>query len=298
MNKTNGGMCMNLKKFTGLALIALLSAPVFAGGGRQDSGGQSVVSAGIIVMSREDGSGTRSAFTELFGVLDADKRDAITLDAEITNNTAVMMTSVAGERNAVGYISLGSLNDTVKALAIDGVTPSAKTAASGEYKITRPFYIATKGEVKEVAKDFIGFIMSRNGQDVVEANGYVRRDDTGAFTSALPSGRLVIAGSSSVTPVMEKLTEAYAKINPGVGIEIQQSDSSTGMNAAIDGICDIGMASRELKSSETEKGLTGTVIAIDGIAVIVHKENPLSNLTKEQVRAIYLGQAETWDAVR
>ncbi|MDR0635530.1 MAG: substrate-binding domain-containing protein [Treponema sp.] len=288
----------NLKKFTGLALIALLSAPVFAGGGRQGSSGGGAASESIVVMSREDGSGTRSAFTELFGVLDADKKDAITLSAEITNNTAVMMTSVAGEKNAIGYISLGSLNDTVKALAIDGVAPSAASAASGEYKITRPFYIATKGEVKDAAKDFIGFIMSRSGQDVVAANGYVRRDDTGAFTSALPSGRVVVAGSSSVTPVMEKLKEAYAKINPDVSIEIQQSDSSTGMNAAIDGICDIGMASRELKSSELDKGLSGTVIAIDGIAVIVHKENPLSNLTKEQVQAIYLGQAETWDAVR
>jgi phosphate transport system substrate-binding protein len=294
-------MFMNFKKFYGLALIVLLSAPVFAGGGRQGSDGRSassVGSAGIIVMSREDGSGTRSAFTELFEVLDADKRDAITLDAEITNNTAVMMTSVAGEKNAVGYISLGSLNDTVKALAIDGVTPSARTAASGEYKITRPFYIATKGEVKEMAKDFIEFIMSRNGQDVIESNGYVRMDDTGVFTSAFPSGRVVVAGSSSVTPVMEKLKEAYAKINPSAAIEIQQSDSSTGMNATIDGICDIGMASRELKSSETDKGLTGIVIAVDGIAVIVHKENPLNNLTREQVRAIYLGNTTTWDTVR
>ncbi|MDR1127782.1 MAG: substrate-binding domain-containing protein [Treponema sp.] len=284
---------MNLKKFVGLALVALISVPVFAGG-KSDAG---AASAGIIVMSREDGSGTRSAFTELFDVLDADRKDAITLEAEITNNTAVMMTSVAGERNAIGYISLGSLNDTVKALSIDGVTPSAGTAASGEYKITRPFYVVTKGEVKAPARDFMGFIMSRDGQNVVESNGYVRRDDTGAFSSAMPSGRVVVAGSSSVTPVMEKLKEAYEKINPGASIEIQQSDSSTGMNAAIDGICDIGMASRELRSSEIEKGLSGTVIAIDGIAVIVNKANPLGGLSRDQVKAIYLGQAGTWDAV-
>ncbi|MDR1352787.1 MAG: substrate-binding domain-containing protein [Treponema sp.] len=283
---------MNLKKFAGLALIALISVPVFAGG-KRDAG----ASAGIIVMSREDGSGTRSAFTELFDVLDADRKDAITLAAEITNNTAVMMTSVAGERNAIGYISLGSLNDTVKALSIDGVTPSAGTAASGEYKITRPFYVVTKGEVKAPARDFMGFIMSRDGQNVVESNGYVRREDTGVFVSAIPSGRVVVAGSSSVTPVMEKLKEAYEKINPGANIEIQQSDSSTGMNAAIDGICDIGMASRELRSSEIEKGLSGTVIAIDGIAVIVNKANPLGGLSRDQVKAIYLGQAGTWDAV-
>ncbi|MDR1444843.1 MAG: substrate-binding domain-containing protein [Treponema sp.] len=283
-----------MKRLAGLALITLLAGNVFAAG-RQNSGGSS--GGSIIVMSREDGSGTRSAFTELFGVLDSGSRDAITLSAEITNNTAVMMTSVAGERNAIGYISLGSLNDTVKALAIDGVVPDAETAAAGTYKITRPFYIVTKGEVKAAAGDFIAFIMSREGQDVISANGYVRRADTGAFTSAMPSGRIIVAGSSSVTPVMEKLQEAYEKINPGAGIEIQQSDSSTGINAAVDGICDIGMASRDLRSTEIEKGLTGTVIAIDGIAVIVNKANPLTGLTKDQVKAIYLGQAETWSAV-
>ncbi|MDR0669476.1 MAG: substrate-binding domain-containing protein [Treponema sp.] len=289
-----------MKKLIGLALIVLLAAGSAFGGGRRDSGGTSGGASGggaIVVISREDGSGTRSAFTELFEVLDADKKDAITLGAEITNNTAVMMTSVAGERNAIGYISLGSLNDTVKALTIDGVMPNAGTAASGDYKITRPFYIATRGEVKAAAKDFITFIMSRNGQDVIQANGYVRRADTGAFTSTMPSGRIIVAGSSSVTPVMEKLKEAYAKINPGLTIEIQQSDSSTGMNATIDGICDIGMASRELKATELEKGLSGTVIAIDGIAVIVNRANPLNGLTRDQVKAIYLGQIESWDAV-
>ncbi|MDR3147164.1 MAG: substrate-binding domain-containing protein [Treponema sp.] len=290
-----------MKKLTGLALIVLVAGSVFAGA-RQDSGassGSSASSGGgnIIVISREDGSGTRSAFTELFEVLDSNKKDAITPQAEITNNTAVMMTSVAGEQNAIGYISLGSLNDTVKALSIDGITPSAATAASGEYKITRPFYIATKGEVKAAAQDFIAFIMSRNGQDVIAANGYVRRSDTGAFTSAMPSGRVIVAGSSSVTPVMEKLKEAYAKLNPGVSIEVQQSDSSTGMNATIDGICDIGMASRDLKDTELEKGLSGTVIAIDGIAVIVNKANPLNGLTRDQVKTIYLGQVGSWSAV-
>jgi phosphate transport system substrate-binding protein len=284
-----------MKKLIGLALIALTAGVLFAGGRKDASPGGG--NEAIIVMSREDGSGTRSAFTELFGVLDSDKRDAITLSAEITNNTAVMMTSVAGERNAIGYISLGSLNDTVKALAIDGIAPDPRTAADGSYKITRPFYIATRGEVKEAARDFINYIMSKDGQDVIEANGYVRRSDTGAFTSARPAGRIMVAGSSSVTPVMEKLTEAYAKVNPRATIEIQQSDSSTGMNAAIDGICDIGMASRDLRSSEIEKGLTGTVIAIDGIAVIVNKGNPLSNVTRDQVQAIYLGRALTWDAV-
>ncbi|MDR2136271.1 MAG: substrate-binding domain-containing protein [Treponema sp.] len=286
-----------MKRLACLALVALLAGNVFAGGKREPASSGSSGGGSIVVISREDGSGTRSAFTELFGVLDSNKKDAITPLAEITNNTAVMMTSVAGERNAIGYISLGSLNNTVKALAIDGVTPNAGTAASGEYKITRPFYIATKGEVKAASADVIAFILSRAGQDGIAASGYVRRTDTGAFTSAMPSGRIIIAGSSSVTPVMEKLKEAYAKINPGLNIEIQQSDSSTGMNAAIDGICDIGMASRELKATELEKGLTGTVIAIDGIAVIVNNGNPLNGLSKDQVKAIYLGQVESWDAL-
>jgi phosphate transport system substrate-binding protein len=286
-----------MNKLIGLTLIALTAGTAFAGGRRDSGASPGGGNKAIIVMSREDGSGTRSAFTELFEVLDSDKKDAITLSAEITNNTAVMMTSVAGEKNAIGYISLGSLNDTVKALAIDGITPSAGTAADGTYKITRPFYIATRGEVKAAARDFINYIMSKDGQDVIEANGYVRRSDTGAFTGGGASGRIIVAGSSSVTPVMEKLAEAYAAINPGAAIEIQQSDSSTGMNAAIDGICDIGMASRDLRSTEIEKGLTGTVIAIDGIAVIVNKGNPLNNVTREQVQAIYLGRAGTWDAV-
>ncbi|MDR1900007.1 MAG: substrate-binding domain-containing protein [Treponema sp.] len=280
-----------MKRLIGLALIVLTTTAAFARG-RQDP-----LSAGIVVMSREDGSGTRSAFTELFEVLDADKKDNITRSAEITNSTAVMMTSIAGDPAAIGYISLGSLNDTVKALTIDGVAATAANAASGAYKIVRPFYIATKGgDIKAPAQDFINFILSREGQDVVEQNGCVRMTNTGAFTSARPSGKIVVAGSSSVTPVMEKLKEAYAKINPSVDVEIQQSDSSTGMNAVIDGICDIGMASRDLKSTEIDKGVRGIRIATDGIAVIVNKSNSLSGLTRAQVKAIFSGEVGTWSA--
>ncbi|MDR0642173.1 MAG: substrate-binding domain-containing protein [Treponema sp.] len=283
-----------MKKLIVLALAALMAAPAFARG-RGDSG---AAERRIVVMSREDGSGTRSAFTELFEVLDAAKKDNITPSAEITNSTAVMMTSVAGDPAAIGYISLGSLNDTVKALNIDGVAATAANAANGTYKIVRPFYIAVKGDVKAPAQDFINFILSKNGQDVVEKNGCVRMPDQGPFTSARPAGKIVVAGSSSVTPVMEKLVEAYAILNPGASIEIQQSDSSTGMNAAIEGICDIGMASRELKGTETDKGLRGIQIATDGIAVIVNKSNTLNGLTKEQVRGIYLGEAGTWNSIK
>jgi phosphate transport system substrate-binding protein len=288
-----------MKKLIGLTLFALAAVSAFCGG-KGDSTGTSPGTAKnreIIVVSREEGSGTRSAFTELFGVVDANNRDNITRTAEITNNTAVMMTGIAGEPNGIGYISLGSLNDTVKALAIDGTAATTTNAANGSYKIVRPFFLAVKGDPDAGAADYINYILSKNGQDVVESNGYIRVADTGPFTSKRPSGRLIVAGSSSVTPVMEKLKEAYAQINPGLVIEVQQSDSSTGMNATIDGICQIGMASRELKATETEKGLKPIQIAVDGIAIIVNKENPLSALTKAQVRSIFLGESTNWDSI-
>jgi phosphate transport system substrate-binding protein len=205
-----------------------------------------------------------------------------------------MMTTIAGDRNAIGYISLGSLNNTVKALRIDGADATAANVANGVYKISRPFLIAVKSGLSTQAQDFINFILSKDGQDVIEKNGYIRIQDTGPFTSNRGGGRVVVAGSSSFTPAMEKLKEAYVAINGGVDIEIQQSDSSTGMNAAIDGICDIGMASREIRESEIQKGLTGTIIAMDGIAVIVHRENTVSSLTRDQVKNIFSGTVTAW----
>ena len=204
------------------------------------------------------------------------------------------MTSIAGSESSIGYISLGSLNNTVKALKIDGVEASVDNINNGKYTISRPFLIATKSEVSRDAANFINFLMSSNGQDVIEKNGYIRVKDNGPFNGAKSSGKIVVAGSSSVTPVMEKLKEAYLKLSPGANIEIQQSDSSTGVNAAISGICDIGMASRELKSSEIEKGLTGTVIAMDGIAVIVNNKNSVDNMTKDQVKGIFTGTITDW----
>ena len=251
----------------------------------------------ITVVSREDGSGTRGAFIELFGVeekdADGNKIDNTTEEAEITNNTAVMMSTVAGDVDAIGYISLGSLNDSVKAAKIDGVEATAENIKSGEYKVSRPFNIATNGEVSDVAQDFIDYILSPEGQAVVEENGYIAVDSTEA-ESTQPEGKVVVAGSSSVTPVMEKLKEAYAEVNPNAEIEIQQSDSTTGMTSAIDGICDIGMASRDLKDEELEAGLTATTIANDGIAIIVNNDNPTDNLTADQVKSIYVGEVTTW----
>jgi phosphate transport system substrate-binding protein len=252
----------------------------------------------ITVVSREEGSGTRGAFIELFGIeqknSEGKKVDHTTAEASITNSTSVMMTAVAGDTYAIGYISLGSLNNTVKALKIDGAEATVANIKSGTYKIARPFNIAVKEGVSDAAKDFISFIMSADGQKIIEQNGYISVSSAAAYSGSKPSGKIVVAGSSSVTPVMEKLKEAYLKVNTNATIEIQQSDSTTGMTSAIDGICDIGMASREIKDSELEKGLTGTTIAMDGIAVIVNLDNPLAGLTGEQVKNIFMGETTVW----
>lgn len=252
----------------------------------------------IDVISREDGSGTRGAFIELFGVEQKDasgeKVDYTTDDAEITNSTEVMITSVAGDKQAIGYISLGSLNDSVKALKIDGAAATVDDIKDGSYKIARPFNIVTTGEVSDVAQDFINFIFSEEGQKVVEDNGYISQGNQGAYTASGKSGKVTVAGSSSVTPVMEKLAEAYKALNSDVTVEVQQSDSTTGVTSSIEGVCDIGMASRELKEEETAKGAQGQVIAMDGIAVVVNNENPVEDLTAEQVKDIYVGDTTDW----
>ena len=282
-----------MKKIAVMALAAVMAAgmavPTMAADMSSDP---------ITVVSREDGSGTRGAFIELFGVeekdADGNKVDNTTEEAEITNNTAVMMSTVAGDVDAIGYISLGSLNDSVKAVKIDGVEATAENIKSGEYKVSRPFNIATNGEVSDVAQDFIDYILSPEGQAVIEENGYISIDDVKDAESTQPEGKVVVAGSSSVTPVMEKLKEAYAEVNPNAEIEIQQSDSTTGMTSAIDGICDIGMVSRELKDEELEAGLTSTTIANDGIAIIVNNDNPTDDLSVDQVKSIYVGETTTW----
>ena len=261
-----------MKKFLalGLAMMMSVAALTGCGGGSEEAaeGGDTAATSGAIsVVSREDGSGTRGAFIELFGIEEkndaGEKFDMTTEMAEITNSTAVMMTTVAGNPNAIGYISLGSLDDSVKALKIDGAEATAENIKNGTYKVARPFNIATKEDVSEVASDFIAFIMSDEGQAVVEENGYISQGSTGAYTASNMSGKIVVAGSSSITPVMEKLKEAYIALNPNVTIEVQQNDSTTGMTSAAEGTCDIGMASRELKDSELANGLQPTVIAMD-----------------------------------
>lgn len=260
----------------------------------------SAASGDITVVSREDGSGTRGAFVELLGIEEKQgdqKVDMTTDEASITNSTSVMMTTVAGDENAIGYISLGSLDDTVKALKIDGVEASAENVSNDTYKVARPFNILTSEDASDAAKDFINYIMSAEGQQVVEDNGYIKAaEDAQAYEAAEGiSGTVVVAGSSSVTPVMEKLAESYEAVNADVTVEVQQSDSTTGVNMTAEGTCDIGMASRDLKDEETDLGLTATVIARDGIAVIVNQENEVEELSSEQVKAVYTGEITAWE---
>lgn len=254
----------------------------------------------ITVVSREDGSGTRGAFIELFGIeekIDDQKVDMTTEEASITNSTSVMMSTVASDEYAIGYISLGSLDDSVKALKIDGAEATVESIKEDEYKVARPFNIATKEEISDAAQDFINFILSEEGQAVVEENKYIPMDEVEAYESNGAEGKVTVSGSSSVSPVMEKLKEAYELVNENVEVEIQTSDSTTGMQDAINGISDIGMASRELKDSEIEEGLVSTVIATDGIAVVVNNSNPIEDMTSEQVKSIFVGETFTWDEV-
>ena len=257
----------------------------------------------VTIVSREDGSGTRGAFIELFGIEekqdDGTKVDMTTTDAQITNNTSVMLTTVADNEYAIGYVSLGSLNDSVKALKIDGAEATAENIENGSYKVSRPFNIAVKKDLNnKVAKDFMSFIMSTEGQKVVADEKYIAVADVKDYAGTKPSGSCVVGGSSSVSPLMEKLIEAYKAVNPNASIELQTSDSTTGMTSTIEGSYDIGMASRELKDSETSEGLTATVIAMDGIAVIVNKNNPATDLTTDQVKSIFTGEAATWADVK
>lgn len=257
----------------------------------------------ISPVSREEGSGTRGAFIELFGIETKDeagnKIDNTTDMAEVTNSTSVMLTTVEENEYAIGYISLGSMDDTkVKALNIDGAEATVENIKSGDYKISRPFNIVTKEGLSEVAADFVKYIMSEDGQRVVEENGYISQGNEGAYEAAELSGKITVAGSSSVTPVMEKLKEGYVALNPDVEIEVQQNDSTTGVTSAIEGVCDIGMASRELKDTELAEGITGTAIALDGIAVIVNKENPINDMTSEQVASIFTGETIDWSEIQ
>lgn len=289
-----------MKKFAAIFMCAALAVGALSGcSSNENSSTADNSTAGnpISVVTREDGSGTRGAFVELFGIEDADGNDAITQSAEISNSTSVVMTTVAGNPDAIGYISLGSLDNTVKALEIDGVAATVDNINNGTYKVYRPFNIATKEGLSETAQDFVNFIMSEQGQAIVAEKGYISVESNGSYTPSGKTGNVTVSGSSSVTPVMQVLKEEYEALNPDVTIELQQSDSTTGVNDAIAGTSDIGMASRALKDSELEQGVVGTVIANDGIAVIVNNESTVTGLTSEQVKGIYMGELTNWSEV-
>ena len=278
-----------------LAVILMVSAVILS---LSFASGASETNSKINVISREEGSGTRGAFVELTGVeekIDGVKVDQTTLDAEIASSTSVVITTVEGDKNAIGYISLGSLSDKVKAIEVDGVYPTTESVKSGEYKISRPFVMAYK-TLSETAEDFLKFVMSSNGQDIVAKKGYIRVDDSNKYTyeSNKKSGSVTISGSSSVYPVMEGLVEAYMALNPDVKVTLMQSDSTTGINDAISGKSDIGLSSRNLKASELEKGLEYNVMAMDGIAVIINNGNAVKSLSSETIRDIYKGLVTTW----
>ncbi|AWI34712.1 substrate-binding domain-containing protein [Helicobacter apodemus] len=253
----------------------------------------------IYPISREMGSGTRGAFVDIFGIhktINGKKIDAISPKIEITNSTGIMLTSVANSKNAIGYISLGALNNTIKPLKIDGIEPSIQNITNKSYTISRPFNIVTKS-INPLIEDFLAYSLSNEAKPIIEKAGYISLAK-GNFQSKNPKGKLIIAGSSSVTPLMEKLKESYVKINPNADIEISQSDSTIGVNSVVEGIADIGMVSREVKESELKKGVKPQVLAIDGLAVIVNQQNPITDLTKEQVRKIFLGEITTWEQVQ
>ncbi len=278
-----------------LTVILMVSAVILS---LSFASGASETNSKINVISREEGSGTRGAFVELTGVeekIDGVKVDQTTLDAEIASSTSVVITTVEGDKNAIGYISLGSLSDKVKAIEVDGVYPTTESVKSGEYKISRPFVMAYK-TLSETAEDFLKFVMSSNGQDIVAKKGYIRVDDSNKYTyeSNKKSGSVTISGSSSVYPVMEVLVEAYMSLNPDVKVTLMQSDSTTGINDAISGKSDIGLSSRNLKASELEKGLEYNVMAMDGIAVIINNGNAVKSLSSETIRDIYKGLVTTW----
>ena len=265
------------------------------------TGSESGASGSITVVTREDGSGTRSAFVELTGV-ETDEGDMTIATAQVANSTNNVMTSVQAEPSAIGYISMGSLNETVKGIAVDGVEPTTDNVKAGTYPISRPFNIVTNGDISaqdELTQDFVNWVMSADGQAICTEEGYIGDDAAEAYTSTQPSGSLAVGGSSSVSPVMEKLIETYmADVNPNASIDLQTTDSTNGVTGALDGTYNVGMASRAISDDEASQGAVSTQLAMDGIAVIVNTENTVSNISMDSLRGIYTGEVTDWADVQ
>ncbi|MGN0704106.1 MAG: substrate-binding domain-containing protein [Lentihominibacter sp.] len=297
-NQGDGKMKKNkLAKILTFGLAAVMALSLASCGGGSDENADSE-GGDITVISREEGSGTRDAFVELTGIMQDDVDRTIDT-AEISNSTSVVTQSVAGNEAAIGYISMGSLDDSVKALKIGGVEATVDNVKSGDYELQRPFNIVTKGEVKELPQDFINFIMSAEGQGIIEEEGYIAADENAAsYEAAGLEGSITLAGSTSVAPVMEVLADEYKKLNDGVTIEIQQTGSGAGIQSTIEGVCDIGMASRALEDEEASEGLESQEIALDGIAVIVNTNNTAEDITLEQIMQIYTGEITAWSEIQ
>lgn len=287
-------------------IVAIISAVAVAAGvfaacsksNEQEKDNNSASLGAITVISREEGSGTRDAFIELMEIVDENDNDLTVETAEITNSTSVMMSTVKGNTNAIGYVSLGSLSNEVKALSLNGVAPSTETVKDGSYKLQRPFNIAyIDGNLSDTAKDFIAFIMSKQGAEITDSEGYISMDATESYTASGMKGTVTLAGSTSVAPLMNVIADEYEKLNPDVKIEIQESGSSAGIQSAIEGAVDIAMSSRDLKEDEAAK-LKPVQIALDGIAVIVNAQNNTDNITSEQVKQVYTGEITSWSDIK
>ena len=282
-----------------LALVMVFSLAACGNGGSDDGADGGAKASPISVISREDGSGTRSAFTELMGIL-VDDVDHTTVNAEISQSTSVVVTTVAGNPKAIGYISMGAMSDAVKAMKVDGVEATTENVKAGTYPVSRPFALCTNGQLTDVAADFIDYILSAEGQAIVAAEGYITVDD--AAPSYEPKdgleGRIVLAGSTSVAPVMQVIADSYKALYADVEIEIQQTGSGAGITSTIEKACDIGMSSRALKEEELAQRLTETTMAMDGIAVIVNNANAAEDLTSEQIRQIFTGEVTDWNQVQ
>lgn len=287
-----------MKKILALTLCVVMAAAAFTGCGNNNADSKTD-GAPITVISREDGSGTRGAFTELMGIM-VDDVDNTTTSAEISQSTSVVLTTVAGNKNSIGYVSLGSLNDTVKTVKVDGVDATVENIKGGSYAVSRPFLVVTNDKLTDVSKDFIKFILSKQGQDIIAEEGYITIDDNAAEYESQKGikGKIVLVGSTSVSPVMQKLADAYKAIYSDVTLEIQQTGSGAGITSTIEGACDIGMSSRDLKPEETAEGIEGITIAMDGIAVVVNNENSVEDLTSEQIRQIFTGEVTDWSQVK
>ena len=257
------------------------------------------VATDIHVITREDGSGTRGAFSEIANIVDENGDDAITQSATVQNGTSAVMQGVAGDVYAIGYISLGSLDNSVKAVNVNGIEATPENIMSGDYEVARNFNVAYGGELSEVAQDFWDFMFSAQAQELVAEEGYVSVDtEATEYEAKALAGDITIVGSTSVQPIMERMAQAYREYNPDVVIDITAPGSGAGVTAAIDGTADIGMASRELSDEEQAQLSETAAIAVDGIAVILHLDNITEDLSLEDISGIYSGDITTWDAVQ